>query len=290
MIFRASEFKFPDAMRVKFSLIVRASPPEGWSRGTVMLSEGKIPYRNFLQIIGASPESDFDAQIGEYRDNDPRMSLSMFEEISLNCPLREDEAAAIKQEYQTAADEAGESRPPLFVQGLILPIFYGFESGVISFSSALVLSLYTSPEVQREILGLGLIDKSPEVVLKIFTDPFYPGDILNRLAREPGRLKALGCDNLRAFLKDRAPFSYGRSRFLMRLAAAIPAQKRDGLTSDLGELLLSIGQKRREMLFRAERTLFDGKEFDLKQLTTLDRAETRRLIRKVREEKRGAKA
>jgi hypothetical protein len=290
MIFRASEFKFPDAMRVKFSLIVRASPPEGWSRGTVMLSEGKIPYRNFLQIIGASPESDFDAQIGEYRDNDPRMSLSMFEEISLNCPLREDEAAAIKQEYQTAADEAGESRPPLFVQGLILPIFYGFESGVISFSSALVLSLYTSPEVQREILGLGLIDKSPEVVLKIFTDPFYPGDILNRLAREPGRLKALGCDNLRAFLKDRAPFSYGRSRFLMRLAAAIPAQKRDGLTSDLGELLLSIGQKRREMLFRAERTLFDGKEFDLKQLTTLDRAETRRLIRKVREERRGAKA
>ena len=102
MILKASEFKFPDAMRAKFSLIVRASPPEGWSRGTVMLSEGKIPYRNFLQIIGASPESDFDAQIGEYRDNDPRMSLSMFEEISLNCPLREDEAAAIKQEYQTA--------------------------------------------------------------------------------------------------------------------------------------------------------------------------------------------
>jgi len=290
MILKASEFKFPDAMRAKFSLIARASPPEGWSRGTVMLSEGKIPHRNFLQIIGASPESDFDAQIGEYRDNDPRMSLSIFEEISLNCPLREDEAAAIKQEYQTAADEAGESRPPLFVQGLILPIFYGFESGVISFSSALVLSLYTSPEVQREILGLGLIDKSPEVVLKIFTDPFYPGDILNRLAREPGRLKALGCDNLRAFLKDRAPFSYGRSRFLMRLAAAIPAQKRDGLTSDLGELLLSIGQKRREMLFRAERTLLDGKDFDLKQLTTLDRAETRRLIRKVREEKRGAQA
>ena len=290
MIFKASEFKFPDTMRVKFPFIVRASPPEGWPRGTVVVSENKFPYRCFLQIIGASQASEFEAEIGEYQDSDPRIALSMLEEIALNCPLREDEAAGIKKEYETASTKADEKRPPLFVQGLLSPIFCAFEAGMLSFSSALVLSLYTNPEVQWEIAGLGLLDKSPEAALKVFTDPFFPGDILNRLAREPRRLKALGCDNLRAFLKDWAPFSYGRSRFLMRLAAAIPAQKRDGLTSDLGELLLSIGQKRREMLFRAERTLLDGKDFDLKQLTTLDRAETRRLIRKVREEKRGAQA
>ena len=152
MILKASEFKFPDAIRAKFPLIVRASPPEGWPRGAVMVSEGKIPYRNFLQIIGAAPDTEFEAQLGEYQDNDPRMILSMLEEISLNCPLREDEAEAIKKEYQTASDNAAESRPPLFVQGLISPVFHAFENGMLSFSSALSLSLYTSPEAQREIV------------------------------------------------------------------------------------------------------------------------------------------
>ena len=290
MILKASEFKFPDAMRAKFPVIVRASPPEGWPRGAVMVSKGKIPYRNFLQIIGSAPDTEFEAQLGEYQDNDPRMILSMFEEISLNCPLRDDEAEAIKKEYQTASDDAAESRPPIFVQGLISPVFHAFENGMLSFASALSLSLYMSPEAQREIIGLKLVDQSPETVLRNITDPFYAGDILNRLAREPGRLKILGYDNLRAFLKERSPFSYGRSRFLMRLAAAIPAQKREGLTSDHGELLLSIGQKKREALFRGERISIDGKQFDFKQLITLNRDETRRLIRKVREEKRGAQA
>lgn len=214
----------------------------------------------------------------------------MFEEISLNCPLREDEAEAIKKEYQTAADNAAESRPSLFVQGLISPVFHAFENGMLSFSSALSLSLYTNPEAQREIVRLKLVDESPEIVLRNIADPFYAGDILNRLAREPGRLKILGYDNLRAFLKHRSPFSYGRSRFLMRLAAAIPAQKREELTSDHGELLLSIGQKKREALFGGERVSIDGKQFDFKQLITLNRDETRRLIRKVREEKRGTQA
>jgi len=290
MILKASEFKFPDAMRAKFPVIVRASPPEGWPRGAVMVSKGKIPYRNFLQIIGSAPDTEFEAQLGEYQDNDPRMILSMFEEISLNCPLRDDEAEAIKKEYQTASDDAAESRPPIFVQGLISPVFHAFENGMLSFASALSLSLYMSPEAQREIIGLKLVDQSPETVLRNITDPFYAGDILNRLAREPGRLKILGYDNLRAFLKERSPFSYGRSRFLMRLAAAIPAQKREGLTSDHGELLLSIGQKKREALFRGERISIDGKQFDFKQLITLNRDETRRLIRKLREEKRGTQA
>ena len=290
MILKASEFKFPDPMRAKFPVIVRASPPEGWPRGAVMVSEGKIPYRNFLQIIGSAPDTEFEAQLGEYQDNDPRMILSMFEEISLNCPLRDDEAEAIKKEYQTASDRAAESRPPLFVQGLISPVFHAFENGTLSFSSALSLSLYTSPEAQREIVGLNLVDESPEIVLRNITDPFYAGDILNRLAREPGRLKILGYDGLRAFLKERSRFSYGRSRFLMRLAAAIPAQKREGLTSDYGELLLSIGQKKREALFRGERISIDGKQFEFQQLITLNRHETRRLIRKVREEKRGTQA
>src|SRR5438093_10287450 len=106
MILRASEFKCPDALRVKFPVIVRASPPEGWPRGAVLVSEGKIPYRNFLQIIGSAPDTEFEAQLGEYHDNDPRITLFMLEEISLNCPLRDDEAEAIKKEYQTAADHS----------------------------------------------------------------------------------------------------------------------------------------------------------------------------------------
>ncbi len=107
----------------------------------------------------------------------------------------------LRRNTQTASDNAAESRPPLFVQGLISPVFHAFENGMLSFPSALSLSLYTSPEAQREIVGLKLVDESPEIVLRNITDPFYAGDILNRLAREPGRLKILGYDNLRAFLK-----------------------------------------------------------------------------------------
>src|SRR5216684_8470271 len=106
MILKASEFNFPDGVRSKyFPLVIRASPPEGWPRGIVVVSEGKIPYRNFLQMIDTSPEAEFDAQIAEYHDDDPRISLSMLEEISLNCPLREEEAATIRKEYQSASDK-----------------------------------------------------------------------------------------------------------------------------------------------------------------------------------------
>ena len=291
MRLKASEFNFPDAVRTKyFSLVIRASPPEGWPRGTVVVSENNVPYRCFLQIIGAAPASEFEAEIGEYQDNDPRITLSMLEEIALNCALREDEAGGIKKDYETASTEADEKRPPLFVQGLISPIFCAFEAGMFSFSSALVLSLYTNAEVQWEIARPGLLDKSPEAALKLFTDPFFPGEILNRLAAEPGRLKALGCDSLRVFLKERSPISYGRSRFLMRLAAAVPPQKRAGLTSDQGELLLGIGKTRREMLFRGDRIYLDGRTLDFKEIIALSRVEARRLIRKAREEKRGAQA
>jgi hypothetical protein len=51
-----------------------------------------------------------------------------------------------------------------------------------------------------------------------------------------------------------------------------------------------MGQKKREALFRGEGISIDGKQFDFKQLITLNRDETRRLIRKVREEKRGTQA
>src|SRR5713226_6150659 len=291
MILKASEVNFPDGVRSKyFPLVIRASPPEGWPRGTVVVSENKIPYRCFLQTVGASPASEFEAQIAGYLDNDPRISLSMLEEMALNCPLRDNEAAAIRKDYESVSIAAGENRPPLFVQGLISPIFCEFESGTLSFSSALILSLYASAEVQWEIVGLGLLEKSPEAALKVLTDPFFPGDILNRLAREPGRLKALGCDSLQDFFKERSPLSYGRSRFLMRLAAAIPPQKREGLTSDQGELLLSIGKAGREALFRGQRISVDAREFDLKELVGLSRIETRRLIQKAREEKGGAQA
>ena len=291
MLLKASDFNFTDAVRTKyFPLIIRASPPEGWPRGTVVVSESKVPYRHFLQIIGASPASEFEAELGEYQDSDPRIILSMLEEIALNCPLKEDEAAGIKEDYETASTALQENRPPLFVQGLIPPIFCAFEAGGFSFSSALVLSLYTNAQVQWEIAGLDLLDKSPEAALKIFTDPLFPGDILNRVARELGKLRALGYESFKDFLNAHSPFSYGRSRFLMRLAAAIPAQNRSGLTSDHGELLLSIGKSRREALFRSERISLDGRMLDLKEISRLSRIETRRLIRRLREEKGGAKA
>lgn len=291
MLLKVSEFNFPDTVRRKyFPLIIRASPPEGWPRGTVVVSESKIPYRCFLQIIGASPVAEFEAEIGEYQDSDHRITLSMLEEIALNCPLREDEATRVKKDYETASTESAEKRPPLFVQGLTAPIFCAFEAGMLSFSSALILSLYTNAQVQWEIAGLGLLDKSPEAALKVFTDPFFPGDILNRMAREPGKLRALGYESFKDFLNQQSPFSYGRSRFLMRLAAAIPAQNRSGLTSDHGELLLSMGKSRRQALFRTERISLDGRIVDLKEILRLSRVETRRLIRKAREEKSGAKA
>ena len=291
MLLKASEFNFPDAARAKyFPLVIRASPPEGWPRGTVVASENKVPYRYFLQTVWASPAAEFKAEIGEYQDNDNKIALSMLEEIALNCPLREDEAAGIKKDYETASTAVDENRPPLFVQGLIPPIFFAFEGGLLSFSSALILSLYTNAQVQWEIAGIGLLDKSPEAALKVFTDPFSPGDILNRVARQPGKLRTLGYESFKDFLNQHSPFSYGRSRFLMRLAAAIPAQNRMGLTSDHGEFLLSIGEARRKALFRSDRISLDGRMLDLKEILRLSRVETRRLIRKAREEKGGAKA
>ena len=161
--------------------------------------------------------------------------------------------------------------------------------GLISLGADLVALRRAGTRSARSS-DLNFIDESPELVLKNFADPFYAGDILNRLAREPGRLKGLGYDSLRVFLKERSPFSYGRSRFLMRLAAAIPAQKRASLTTDHGELLLNIGQKKRAALFRGERISIDGKEFDLHQLITLNRDKARRLIRQIRKEQRGTQA
>ena len=291
MLLKAGDLRFPDTVRCKyFPLVIRASPPEGWPRGAVIVSESKVPYRCFLQIVGTSPASEFEAEISEYHDSDPRIALSILEEIALNCPLKESEAADIKSDYETASAEANEQRPPLFVQGLITPLFSAFETGMFSFSSALALSLYANLQVQWEIAGLGLLDKSPEAALKVFTDPFSPGDILNRVARERGKLRALGYESFKDFLNEQSPFSYGRSRFLMRLAATIPAQNRSGLTSDHGELLLSIGKARREALFRRDRISLDGTMLDLKEISRLSRVETRRLIRKAREEKGGAKA
>ncbi len=291
MLLKVSDFNFPDAVQAKyFPVVIRSSPPEGWPRGTVVVSENKVPYKCFLQTIGASPATEFETEIGEYPDNDHRLVLSMIEEIALNCPVREDEAAGIKKEYETISTAAVEKRPPLFVHGLISPVFSVFEAGMLSFSSALILSLYTNAEVQWEIARLGLVDRSPEAALKVLKDPFYAGDILNRLAAEPGRLKALGCAGLKNFFKERSPFSYGRSRFLMRLAAAVPPQKREGLTSDQGELLLRVGKARRETLLRGDRISLDGRTLGLKEIAGLDRVEARRLIRKAREEKRGAQA
>ena len=77
----------------------------------------------------------------------------MLEEIALNCPLRETEATEIKKKYETASTEAEKKDLSLFVQGLIPPIFSAFVAGMLSFSSALILSLYTNAEVQWEISG-----------------------------------------------------------------------------------------------------------------------------------------
>jgi hypothetical protein len=290
MILKASEFRFLDAIRAKFYMIVRATPPEGWPRATVIATENRMPYKSFLQIVGSAPNTEFEIQIGECQDNDPRIMLSMLEEISLNCPLREDEAETIKVEYSDLVKKTDEDRPVLFVQGLISPLFYAFETGMVSFASALTLSLFVTRDAQREIVRLNTMGESPELVLKNLADPFHAGDLLNRLAREPGRLKGLGHDSLRAFLRIGSPFSYGRSRFLMRLAAAIPVENRTSLTSDHGELLLKIGQKKRQVLFRGERIVVNGEEFDLRQLTALNRDKARKLIRSMRKEQRGTQA
>jgi hypothetical protein len=76
----------------------------------------------------------------------------------------------------------------------------------------------------------------------------------------------------------------------MRLAAAIPIQTRPGLTSDHGELLLKVGQKKRASLFRGERIVIDGQAIDLRQLTTFNRDKVRSLIRSMRKEQRGTQA
>lgn len=291
MILKASEFRFPDAARVKyFPLVMRSAPPEGWPQGIVVVSENKLPYRCFLQAVGVSPTTEFRAEVGDYRNDDPRIFLSILEEIALNCPLKEEEALVIKRDYEVASRAACEKRPPLFIQGLIPAVFQAFESRLLSFQAALILSLYTTADVQRQIVGLGLGEQSPEVILKLLGDPFSPGDIFNWLERDPGRLKALGYDSLSAFLRKRSPYSYGRARFLMRLAAAIPPEKRKGLTSDQGELLLSVGRETREALFRGERISLDGGELDFAEILLMSRSQVRRLIRKVREEKRGIDA
>ncbi len=291
MILKASEFRFPDAVRAKyFPLVMRFSPPEGWPEGSVLITEERLPYRCFLQVIGASPRAEFRAEVGEYGDDDPRTLLSMVEEVALNCPLTEEEALVIKRDYEITSRAAGEKRPPLFVQGLIPPVFLAFESHLLSFQAALILSLYTTADVQRQIMGLSLGEESPEIVLQLLGDPFFAGDIFNRIERDQGKLKALGYDSLSAFLRKRSPFSYGRARFLMRLAAAIPPEKREGLTSDQGEFLLSIGRERKETLFRGEPISVDGEGLEFGKLLLMSRSQVRRLIRKIREEKRGINA
>ena len=153
MLLRASEFHFPDAVRAKyFPLVIRASPPEGWPRGTVVVSENKVPYRNFLQIIGASPATEFEAEIGEYQDNDPRISLSMLEEIALNCPLREDEAAGVKKDYETASAGIRREKTAAFRPGAYLSYLRCFRSRHAFFflgPRPIALHEYSSPVGDR---------------------------------------------------------------------------------------------------------------------------------------------
>ncbi len=285
MILKAAEFRFPESVRLKyFPVVMRCSPPSGWSEGMVVMTEEKLPYRGFLQLIGASPKAEFKAEIGEYRDGDLRVLLSILEEVSLNCPLKEEEALLVKRDYEVGCRTAGEKRPPLFVQGLIPPVFRAFESRFLSYDGALILSLYAMGDVQREIIGLGLGEESPEALLRCLTDPFFAGDLFNRMERDPGKLIAFGYENISAFLKKRSPFSYGRARFLMRLAAVIPPEKREGLTSDQGEFLLSIGRERRERLFKGGAVSVDGHELTFDALKLLGRRQVREVIHKVREE------
>jgi hypothetical protein len=289
MIVKAAEFHFPESVRIKyFPVVMRVAPPEGWPEGTIVMTEGKLPYKSFLQVIGASPKAEFRAEVGEYSDGDPRALLSVLEEIALNCPLKEEEALSIKRDYEITIRASGDERPALFVQGLIPPIFGAFEGRLLSYDAALILSLYATEDVQREIIGLGLGEESPETFLRCLRDPFFAGDLFNRLERDPGKLMAFGYESMSAFLKKRSPFSYGRARFLMRLAAAIPPERREGLTGDQGEFLLSIGWERRETLFRGGSISVDGHEITFDDLKLLGRRQVRELIHRVREEsKRG---
>ena len=96
---------------------------------------------------------------GEWRDGDPRALLSMLEEIALNCPLKQDEVITLKRDYEIASLASGDNTPSLFVQGLIPSIWLGFESGLLSFQTALLLSLYAPHDAQREIVGLGAAEE-----------------------------------------------------------------------------------------------------------------------------------
>ena len=57
-----------------------------------------------------------------------------------------------------------------------------------------------------------------------------------------------------------------------------------------GEFLLSIGREKKETLFRGEPISVDGEGLEFGQLLLMSRSQVRRLIRKVREEKRGNNA
>jgi len=287
VILKASEFRFPDSVRLKyFPLVIRALPPEGWPEGAVVVTEGKSPYKRFLQTIGAPPSTEFQAELGEYREGDPRALLSILEEIALNCPLREDEVMTIKRECEIASLAAGDKTPPLFVQGLIPPLWLGFESGLLSFHTALILSLYSTHDAQSEIMGLGVTEKQPEVLLRLIEDPFFAGDFFNYLKRDPGKLRVLGYESFPALLKKGSPLSYGRVRLLMRLAAAIPSERRRGLTGDQGEFLLRAGRELRERLFRGETISIDGQTIALSDLQVMSRLQVRDLIKKLKDKTR----
>lgn len=283
MILKASEFRFPGNVRLKyFPLVIRALPPEGWPEGAVVVTDGKSPYKRFLQTIGAPSNAQFQAEMGEWREGDPRALLSIIEEIALNCPLKQDEVITIKRDYEIASLAAGDHTPSLFVQGLIPSIWLGFESGLLSFQTALILSLYAPHDAQREIVGLGVAEERPEVLLRLLEDPFFAGDFFNYLKRDPGKLRVLGYESLPALLKKGSPLSYGRTRLLMRLAAAIPPERRRGLTGDQGEFLLRAGRELRERLFRGETISIDGATIVLSDLQAMSRSQARELIKKLK--------
>ena len=161
-------------MRVKFPLIVRASPPEGWSRGTVMVSENKVPYRTFCKLSVHHQSREFELKSASTR--------TTTQEYHSPCSKKSRSTA---RSGMTRQQESKRSTRPLprnqmrkdrrfSSKGLSLLSSLLSRAGMFSFSSALVLSLYTNSEVQWEIAGLGLLDKIARSGSQGFHRPIFP--------------------------------------------------------------------------------------------------------------------
>lgn len=288
MILKRSELNFPDWMKRRyFPIALRSYPEGGWPEETLRVTKDRVPFKGFLRAVGAYPSAQLTVKEEGLLSVDPSVKMSALEEIALNCPLSVEEAEALKSEYEAVQAQAGGKSLPPFVHGLTPPFFDLFMDGNMSHFAALTLSLSVAPPIQGELVSACRMD-DPIALLSLLSDPFLAGDALNRLRRD--HLKSHGYESMSRFLASLKLFSYGRARLLMRIADAVPKNKRRGLSSDQAEFLLRLKPEAREALLSGEKAPIGGKEMDLDGIKRLRRGEIRALFHSAREGRRGAYA